>query len=256
MDPRAALRDAIIGGTQIGASTNSPIGNYPEIQALYAPQFAQSAAAPAARAAGNYDDITERNRLAAEEDARQNHLADLKAKLAAAQDQQDPSKYQRVAREDGGYGFYDPTGKEISAFEYSRITGKKPDEVLKGSLNPIDHSFQEDYKQFNQYFKDKQQSNPKSANYNQKAAARAAATEQRVKDAWGVDLHKADIRQLWNTFQQAYPTVFGLHTKGPQGTGQYFPSNQALDEQQLGLSSVQSKKKKSTYSSGGGGIGR
>lgn len=158
-----------------------------------------------------------------QEIARQNQIDDLKAQAQAAAAANDPSKYQQVAKKDGGYAFYDGAGQEISAWDYARATGKSPADLLKGSLNPVDKAFSQDWAQLQNYMTDKANSKNDS-----KAAARAKKTEQQVKKYYNIDLHKQDPNQVTQTLMAAYPTVFGGTAKGRQGTNTLLPSAATL----------------------------
>lgn len=151
------------------------------------------------------------------------------AEKAAAAAKTDPSKYQKIQTQDGGYKFYGPDGKEVSAIDYARVNNTTPDKVLADSQNPIDIAFQQDYQQLQNYF---------SAKLNSKtdpdAAATAATIEKKVKDDYGIDLSKQNHQQVVQSFMQAYPTVFGLHTTGVQGTNALLPNQNYLDTQAQG----------------------
>lgn len=204
-----ALKAATLGAQQI-QSPDSPLGasSAPELAKMYQSSFQLPQSSGGASALTNIA---------------QQQVAEAKAQQAAAekaaQDAKDPSKYQRVQKQDGGYAFFDPTGKEISASQYAQILGVSPDRVLADSNNPIDLAFQQDYKSLQQYFQDKINSK-----FDQTAADRAAQTEKAVKDAYGIDLAKQNHADVVNTFMQSYPTVFGLTTTGKQGTNALLPS--------------------------------
>lgn len=217
MDQYAQLRDAVLGATQQGSPT-SPLGSFPELAQLYASSFQLPLSNVATKAQGFQTGVTDYNRRATDEEARANKIDELKAQYQAIQDASDPGKYQVVAREDGGYGFYDPGGKEISAFEYARISGKNPDEVLSKSQNPIDIGFRQDYKQLQDYL------NAKANSKNDKKSATIAKNiEKTVKKNYGVDLSKMKIQDVIKRFQQAYPTVFGLKNKGVPVSQSFIP---------------------------------
>lgn len=223
MDQRAALQAAVLGGAQIGAPT-SPLGSFPELQGLYNVDFAHQAVAPAAKASAYNTGVTVDNQKAAEAEAKANEIDRLKAKAQAIQDASDPSKYQVQQKDDGGFAFFDPSGREISAWDYSRATGQKPDAVLEQSQNPIDIGFRQDYKQLNDYINAKIQ----SKNDPDGAGQTAKQIEEIVKKNYGVDLHKMKVQDVIKRFQQAYPTVFGGNKKGVP-TGQTFiPSTKAM----------------------------
>lgn len=208
--------------------------NLPEVSKFYAPE--QNALnTQTASAGGNYNTgITVANQKAAAEEARLNQIDALKQQFQTIQDANDPSKYQRVPKDDGGFAFFDPSGKEISAWQYSRAVGKDPTEVLKGSQNPIDTQFSQDYNQLNQYIKDKQ-----NAKNDPKARSRAQAVETEVRKLYGIKMHQQDPNEVIRAFQAAYPTVFGGRTAGRQGGSTLFPTNDTL---------------KNRFSLGGGGL--
>jgi hypothetical protein len=71
--------------------------------------------------------------------------------VAEQKAKQDKKNYQKVKKADGGYAFYDPDGKEISASDYANATGTKPSEVLADSENPIDIGYRDDYNNLQDY---------------------------------------------------------------------------------------------------------
>lgn len=197
--------------------------NLPDVNKYYAPET-NLFNTQTASAAPNYNtDVADVNRKRAEEEAKANQIDALKAQAQAIQDQNDPSKYQQVPTKDGGYKFYDPSGKEISAFDYARVTGQSPDKVLSQSLNPIDIGFTQDYKQLQDYL------NAKANSKNDANSAQVAKNiEDIVKKNQGVNLAKMNINDVIDRFKQAYPTVFGLHNRGVP-VGQYFiPSKNSV----------------------------
>lgn len=146
----------------------------------------------------------------------------------AARDKADPSKYQQVAKQDGGYAFFDPEGKEISASDYAHITNKSLADVLKNSQNPIDQGFINDYKNLQHYGELKANSgNDKNAR------AQAEAIEQQIKNAYGVDIHKMPIQDVIGAFKKQYPTVFGGQGAGTVNPSQSFIGNSATAKQAI-----------------------
>lgn len=133
------------GGTMnANGDTAAAIGH---LQNMYRGTFQAGAAKAGIGAAGG----------AAKADADQQ---DANAKLALQQEQDkasqldqqkkdllDPSKYTQQIDENGGYKFYDPTGQEIDAKQYSSATGKHITDILKKSQNPADQQFVQDYGQ-------------------------------------------------------------------------------------------------------------
>jgi hypothetical protein len=78
-------------------------------------------------------------------------LQDINDRLLQIKDLQDPSKYQQVRTKDGGFSYFDPSGKQISIQQYSQATGKLPSDILKGSDNTLDHQYLNDYKQLEDF---------------------------------------------------------------------------------------------------------
>lgn len=72
------------------------------------------------------------------------------AKIKELEDMMDPGKYQRVRKDDGGFAFFDPSGKEIGIDTYTKRTGLRAAEVLKDSDNPLDRQYVNDYNNMNQ----------------------------------------------------------------------------------------------------------
>lgn len=207
----AQLKAAVLGA-QADPAAASPLGSFPELAKLYssAPVLARqqlSSAAPNYNAGVQADNEAEARRLAAAEAAQR--LKDL----------QDPSKYQQIQKADGGYAFYDPTGKEISAVQYAAVHNTTPDEVLKHSQNPIDLAYREDFKNLQNYINNKLRSKNST-----KAADTASAVEAQVKQAYGIDLNKMSPQDLIQTFQKAYPTVYGGTHKGVPASTTFIPN--------------------------------
>lgn len=71
--------------------------------------------------------------------------AATKVKIQQLQDAQDPNKYQKLRKSDGGFEFLDPTGKPISVSQYAQVTGMTRAQALKDSENPLDQQFVNDY---------------------------------------------------------------------------------------------------------------
>lgn len=201
LNNQAALQTANTSSTAI-TDPNNPLG---------------STLAPAL---GKIQDIGQNNLAtgAAANAAVNSAQLQVAAAKAAADAKNDPSKYTKVQTQDGGFKFYGPDGQEVSAADYAKVNQVPVDKVLADSQNPIDQAFQQDYQQLQQYFSDKLNSSQ-----NESAAANAKATEAAVKKNYGIDLSKLNHADVVKQFMQAYPTVFGLHTTGVQGTNALLP---------------------------------
>lgn len=203
------LRSALLGGVQAGSAPSYQT-EFPEIANLYAPAAAASASSAAL---GSH--------------AARQSVVDQNAKAKAAQDAAmlDGSKYQQIPKKDGGYAFIAPNGQEVSAYDYSRVTGKPLDSLLGDSKNPIDIGFVQDYKNLNDYLQAKVNSKVDDT-----SRQMASDIENEVKSTYGVDLSKENIQDVINRFKAAYPTVYGGHVAGQQAGSTLFPvSNNAGD---------------------------
>lgn len=205
------LRQATLGAGSI-QTPGSPLGSFPELSQLYQSSFQLPQSSGAASA-----------------------LAGQSQEAVTAQKAPKKSDYKKVKREDGGFGFYDPNGNEISAQDYAVAIGAKPSEVLTDSENPIDIGYLEDYRNLQEYMEAK--FNSKS---NEKLAKKAKQIEESVKKSFNVDISTMNPSALIDRFKQQYPTVYGSKGRGVP-VGQTFISrydDDAVD-----------------YASGGGSIG-
>lgn len=214
-DQYAALKSAVTGATQLGSPT-SPLGNFPELAKLYSSSFQLPLSNAATAAQANNTALTVKNQ--------QDQAA---AKQQEQQNMIDPSKYKQVPNPDGGYDFLAPNGQKVSAYDYARITGKPLDTILKQSQNPIDVSFNQDYKNLQDYINNKVTS---SKDPNSDAAKQAQAVEAEVKQNFGINLAKMPIQNVIQAFQSAYPTVFSGQPNQGAGvkTGQTFIPTQSF----------------------------
>lgn len=112
-------------------------------------------------------------------------------------------KFERVAKEDGGFAFYDPDGNEISAWQYSRAQGKDPTYAVKGSQNPIDQGFSQDYKNLQSFLTAVRNGDKKTVKAYYKANPKLKKYEK-------------NVQKLTQDFQKRYPTVFGTRGSGRQ----------------------------------------
>jgi len=180
-----ALRQATLGATSAQAPA-SPLGSFPELSKLYESSFQglQSAAPTAARV-----------NLASDTVSRQN----------AAKKK---SNYQKVKRDDGGFGFYDGEGNEMSAYEYAIATGKKPSDILTDSENPIDIGYLSDYKNLQKFL-----SHYQNKDYSEKDKIEVENTVREQPELKRF-VDSNDLTGLIDRFKQAYPTVYGGNKAG------------------------------------------
>lgn len=127
-------------------NTQAPATPYPELAALMRSSFQTPLSKVGVAGIGNVSGLKSKQDEQAASVARQQQIDDIKTKMSATQDMLDPKKYTQQRSQDGGYDFFDPSGKKIDIGQYSQVTGKSPKDILKNSENPIDQQFTQDYK--------------------------------------------------------------------------------------------------------------
>jgi len=196
MDPQQ-LKNAVYGGANaaLPPAPNAQPGNTGDavVNAAYAHKYSAPIAAAQSNAMVNESQmrVDEAKKAAA-------------AAEQAKQDLMDPKKYQMIPKSDGGYGFFDPSGNEISAHDYARVLGTTVDKVLANSENPIDIGFKNDYKNLRDYMTAWQNKDTKKID----AIQAAQPALKNIKDP----------QELIRRFYQAYPTVYGQGGFGGAGT--------------------------------------
>lgn len=173
----------------------SPIGSYPEIAKAYASSF--EAGDRGLRVAG--DKYNTGVTVANQRDA-------ASSKLSMLKDMKDPNKYKKVRKEDGGFDFFDPTGKQVDIATYSRNTGIRPSDVLGDSENPIDI----------QYLRDKD-------NLQKYIQAYYDKDEETINDYKKNEPRLANIKtpdELIKLFKQSYQRYYVPRTQDPNAWGQ------------------------------------
>lgn len=195
---------------QAPAYAASPLGSFPELSQMYATNFSTPISDANTSAQANQDQVTVANQKAAE--------AEAKANAAAFADK---SKYTIQQRSDGGFGFYGPDGKEVTAAQYANNTGQKLTDVLKDSQNPIDLRYVQDQTNLTKYLQAKANSK-----FDPKQRAIAQQIEKQTHQAYGIHLGQQNPQQLIQYMQQNYPTIYGAHqdnSPGFSGTSTFLP---------------------------------
>lgn len=194
MNPYEGVLQAAANPAQSGAPV-LPTGDNPTLRALHDIDFQLPLSNAGLKAMAGRD--------AAAEEAR---IFDTKQQIGDIADKADKSKYRRVKKDDGGFGFFDPTGKEISAYDYAIATDTVPSKVLEDSENPIDQQYLEDHNNLQEFL---------SAVYNKDDVAKEEYYNANP------DLRSLSPAEVLKRFKQAYPTVYaqGGFT-GPNTAGQ------------------------------------
>lgn len=203
-DQYATLKAAVLGASANTAPGASPLGNFPEIAKLYSSNAAV-AQSDLNSAGPQYNTKVQ--------------VANDEAATSAARAASGAGKYQQKPTGDGGFKFYGPDGQEMSAAQFAAATGASVGDLLKDSQNPIDRAFLQDYQQLNDYI-----NNKANAKNDPKARSAAQKVETQVRKLYGIQLHQQNPNQVIQAFVQAYPTVYGGHTAGRQGTSTLLPS--------------------------------
>lgn len=174
-----------------GASQGAPAGAIPELANAMTGSFRAAAVARPGKAQGQV--ATEQ--AAQEEERRKAAFAAEQKKI---QDMLDPGKYDRRRKDDGGFAFFDPTGKEIDIDTYAKRTGLRRAEILSDSENPVDLQFLDDYETMNKI--------------NQAAWNNDSEALREYKRVYG-DLFQGDnpptIEDLNRRMIEKYPHIFG-----------------------------------------------
>lgn len=196
----------------------SPLGSFPELSQMYATSFTTPPSNARTDVEYQQDQVSVENAKKAEAAARE-------AAAAAS----DPKNYTVQQRSDGGFGFYGPDGKEITAAQYANNTGKKLTDVLKDSQNPIDVRYVQDQKNLTKYLQAKSQSK-----FDPKQAAIAKQIESEVASVHKINLSQANPQQLIQAMQQNYPTIYGANqgnAPGFSGSNTFIPGTGGAQSQ-------------------------
>lgn len=186
---------------QSPAYAASPLGSFPELSQMYATNFSSPISDANTSAQANQDQVTVENAKRAEAAAKE-------AAAAFA----DKNKYTIQQRQDGGFGFYGPDGKEVSAAQYANNTGQKLTDVLKDSQNPIDIRYVQDQQNLTKYLQAKANSK-----FDKGQAKIAGQIEQDVHKSFGIHLGQQNPQQLIQMMQANYPTIYGANQNNQPG---------------------------------------
>lgn len=198
-----SLRDAVLSAQNIQAPA-STLGadSAPEIAKLYGINFQQPQAkiAAGALAQGAQTDVT------AQENA---------AKIAAQKkaDEANFQAYKIVKKEDGGYDFFDPNGKQVDIATLTQRTGVKATDVLKDSENPIDIQYVNDYQNLQSFIQAVLSGDKKKKD----AFVSAQPALKKYNDKGGVN-------RLIDEFKKSYQRYYTPRTVNPSAWGASVPN--------------------------------
>jgi hypothetical protein len=182
--------DAVRGAANEGAPTSS----IPEVARAMASAFNAAAVSTAGRGAS----VTAEQNAADEERRRKEAEA---ARIQSLKDKVDPSKFRKEIAKDGGFNFFDPTGKAIDINQYAAQTGQRKVDILRDSENPVDQQFLFDYQKLNDV---------NQAVWNNDSAE-IAALKQQYPDVLSGSTKPDDLNMR---LLQKYPHLYGKGTYG------------------------------------------
>lgn len=191
-----------IQGQGTGAPT-SPLGDFPELRGMMDVRFQNASKAGSMQALGSQRTIEEENRRRAEAAAKQAQMQELQDKLETEKSMQDPKNYQKVAKDDGGFDFYNPKGERISVSEYARVTKAPPSKVLADSENNLDRQYIQDHKNLNELL-------------NTISSGDTKKMQKLYDDNPGLKESISGLKpdDLVKQFRQAYPNIYGENGEG------------------------------------------
>lgn len=144
--------------------------------------------------------------IAQEQVAAQKAAEALAAKKA--EDLADPKKYRKVKKDDGGYDFFDPEGKQVDIATLTQRTETKAGDWVGDSENPIDIQYLEENKNLNDYVKAKLSNDAEKVNKYETA-------NPELKQYQG----KGGIDELINAFKNRYRRYYITQQQDPQAWG-------------------------------------
>lgn len=130
------------------------------------------------------------------------------AQIQKLKDRNDPSKFQKIRKQDGGFDFLDPEGNPVSVSTWAKATGATRAEALDGSENPLDQQFLNDYNNMNDL-------NTSINNGD------AAAVKTFMQNNQSIDPNTKP-QNLMKDFAKKYPHIFG--------TGSYADTQKNLNK--------------------------
>lgn len=185
-----------------GQATKAPTSPYADIQGLFNSQFQLGAAAAPVAGLTNAAAVDDANARAAASAASAKKAAELKEKLAAVEqkmsDYQNPSKWQQVPKEDGGYDYIDPLGNKTSIAKYAEVTGKNLPDILRDSRNSLDQQFVSEYDLLKKYTDTAYKGNLEEV--------QKLVLENPTLAAISPNVHKPE--DVWRSFIEYYPNYF------------------------------------------------
>lgn len=200
----------------------SPLGSFPELAGMMNVRFQNQSKSALPGALGAVSTIEEENRRRAEAAAKQAQMQELQDKLETEKSMQDPKNYQKVAKDDGGFDFYNPKGERISVSEYARVTKAPPSKVLADSENNLDRQYIQDHKNLNELL-------------NTISSGDTKKMERLYKENPGLKESIAGLKpdDLVRQFRQSYPNIYGEDGEGAMNNVYANPTGRVrnIDEQ-------------------------
>lgn len=118
----------------------SPLGNFEDLAKAYSLSFARQRG----QAQSVADEAQTGQQVA-------NQQSSIKQQIQELQNLTDPNAYKKVRKEDGGFDFVDPTGKQVDIATVTDRTGTTARDWIDDSENPIDVQYRNDYENLQKF---------------------------------------------------------------------------------------------------------
>lgn len=143
----------------------------------------------------------------------ENSVAQKQLQVQRDQERLDSSKY-NIQNTKDGVKILDPLGNQVSVGEYASLTGANPADALKGSTNPQDQQFVQDYNNYEQFLNAAMQ----------KSTSKEAAQVYQGFVTANPSLANMTPQQASSAFLSQYGSYFGQQQSGQTpASGQYTP---------------------------------
>ena len=208
------MYDQFANAIQVGQNTDtpaSPIGNFPELAGAYKASFQAQPFAVAAGGNQALGNVADANAATA---AKQRAQA-INDRLKEIQYNSDPKNFQQIQKADGGYDFKDPTGQPLTVAQFAKVQNTTPDQILKGSTNPLDQQYVNDFNNLQKIVNAKIQGDQGTVNkmayqlYGDQSKPITDPANVKVAQQFSTYLNSMKPHDLISAFTQYYPHVYG-----------------------------------------------
>ena len=212
-----ALVQAVQGQTAGAVPSSNPLGS--DMFAELASANAAGVALPRAQGASTGADF---NAQVDAQAAREGAARAAAAKKRELEAMLNPDNYTMKQKDDGGFDFFDPNGKQIDIATFAKIKGVRPVDVIAKSQNPIDVQYAQDYDNLEKFM---QAVTSKDKTKVAEFTANEPALKKYTTGKGGLDRLLQDFR---NTYKRYYtPRSADPNAWGARPGGRLVPSGGA-----------------------------